>query len=159
MIITVKLTVTVEAVMTISVELVLVMKPRRTYLDLHHRLESRGVSLEGVELTQDGSAVIGTIHVCNECYEKHVAVRHTANDWQTFQDTSAQWMETVDRGAVDRFKFHLEIPDGEFFMEFAVSLNMYLRILSLVNCFHNIQFCHCTKFTCNNSMLLTPPCN
>ena len=120
MIITVELTVTVEAVMTISVELLLVMKPRRTYLDLHHRLESRGVSLEGVELTQDGSAVIGTILVCNECCEKHVAVHHTANDWKMFQDTPAQWMEG---GAVDRFQFHLEIPDGEFSIKFAVSFN------------------------------------
>ena len=91
--------------------------------DSHHRLESTGVTLEGVELTQDGSGVIGTILVCNECYEKHVAVRHTSNDWKTFQDTSAQWMETVEGGAVDRFQFYLEIPDGEFSMEFAISFN------------------------------------
>ena len=92
-------------------------------LDIPHRLESRGVILEGVELTRNGSAVIGTILVRNECYEKRVAVRHTANDWQTFQDTSAQWMETVEGGTVDRFQFHLEIPDGEFSIKFAISFN------------------------------------
>ena len=72
-------------------------------------------------MTQDGSGVIGTILVHNECYEKHVAVRRTSNDWKMFQDTSAQWLETVEEGAVDRFQFHMEIPDGEFSMQFAVS--------------------------------------
>ena len=97
--------------------------PFKEEVDIPHRLESNGVTLEGVELTEHGSAVIGTILVRNECYEKHVSVRHTANGWQTFQDTSAQWIETVEGGAVDRFQFHLEIPDGEFSMEFAISFN------------------------------------
>ena len=97
--------------------------PFKEEMDIPHRLESNGVTLEGVELTEQGSAVIGTILVRNECYEKHVSVRHTANGWQTFQDTSAQWMETVEGGAVDRFQFHLDIPDGEFSMEFAISFN------------------------------------
>ena len=32
-------------------------------------------------------------------------------------------METVEGRAVDRFQFHLEIPDGDISMEFALSLN------------------------------------
>ena len=97
--------------------------PFKEEMDILHRLESTGITLEGVWLTEQGSAVIGTILVCNECYEKHVSVRHTANGWQTFQDTSAQWMETIEGEAVDRFRFHLDIPDGKFCMEFAISFN------------------------------------
>ena len=71
-----------------------------------------------MELTQDGSAVIGTILVR---YEKEVAVRHSANEWKTFDDTSAERLETVEGGAVDRFQFRFELPNGQFSLELAIS--------------------------------------
>ena len=92
-------------------------------LQIRHRLQHQGVVLENMELTQDGSAAVGTILVLNECYEKEVAVCHSANEWKTFDDTSAEWLETVEGGAVDRFKFCLELPKGQFSLELAVSFN------------------------------------
>ena len=85
-------------------------------LQIRHRLQHQGIVLENMELTQDGSATVGTILqlVLNECYGKKVAVRHSANEWKTFDDTSAEWLETVEGGAVDRFKFHFELPKGQF---------------------------------------------
>ena len=92
-------------------------------MHIHHRLQHQGVALEEMELTQDGSAVVGTILVLNECYEKEVAVRHSANEWKTFDDTSAEWLETVEGGAADRFKFCFELPKRQFSLELAVSFN------------------------------------
>ena len=92
-------------------------------LQIRHRLQHQGVVLENMELTQDGSAAVGTILVLNECYEKEVAVHHSANEWKMFDDTSAEWLETVEGGAVDRFKFHFDLPKGQFSLELAVSFN------------------------------------
>ena len=52
-------------------------------LHICHRLQYQGVV--EMELTQDGSAVVGTILVLNECYEKEVAVRHSASHLMTLQ--------------------------------------------------------------------------
>ena len=74
-------------------------------------------------MTQDGSAVVGSILVRNECYEKQVAVRHSSNAWRTFEDTPAEWVESVENEAMDRFKFHVELPDGSYSVEMAFSFN------------------------------------
>ena len=50
------------------------------------------------ERLQDGTAMVGTVVVRNECYKKGVFVRHTSNAWQMYEDTLAEWMETLEGG-------------------------------------------------------------
>ena len=91
--------------------------------EVYQRVQCGGISLEHMSLSADGSAVIGTILVLNDCYKKSVFVRHTSNTWDTFTDTPAEWVETVEDGAMDRFKFSVELPKGSYSVEMAFSFN------------------------------------
>ena len=79
------------------------------------------VSLEFVTVDSDG--IHGHILVLNTCYEKKVSVRYTENEWTTFEDCAAEWMETVNEGAMDRFTFTLPTGDSVAELSFAVSFN------------------------------------
>ena len=92
-------------------------------LEVYQRVKCGGVVLEKMAMTPDGSAVVGSILVRNECYEKHVAVRHSSNGWKTFEDTPAEWVESVAGGIMDRFNFRVELPDGSYSVEMAFSFN------------------------------------
>ena len=87
------------------------------------RAQGNGVSLEEMERTQDGTALVGTVVVRNECYKKDVFVHHTSNAWQTYEDTLAKWMETLEGGTLDRFSFLVPLPEGSYSIEFALSFN------------------------------------
>ena len=94
--------------------------------DCRQRLQREGVALEHVQFTPDGSGITGTVLVQNTHYKKYVFVRHSSNQWKTFQDMAAEWMDTIEGGAVDRFHFcfHHEIPPAtSFLMEFAIAFN------------------------------------
>ena len=73
-----------------------VMFPKEVVLE---RARMNGIALEEMKRTQDGREVVGTILVHNDCYEKEVGIRHSSNAWKTFEDTRAQWVETVEGGA------------------------------------------------------------
>ena len=79
------------------------------------------VSLEFVTVDSDG--IHGHILVQNTCYEKKVSVRYTENEWMTFEDCAAGWMETVNEGAMDRFTFTLPAGDSVAETSFAISFN------------------------------------
>ena len=79
------------------------------------------VSLEFVTVDSDG--IHGHILVLNTCYEKKVTVRYTENEWTTFEDCAAGWMETVNEGAMDRFTFTLPAGDSVAELSFAISFN------------------------------------
>ena len=68
--------------------------------EIYQRVQCGGISLEHMSLSADGNAVVGTILVLNDCYEKSVFVRHTSNAWDTFTDTPAEWVETVEDGDI-----------------------------------------------------------
>lgn len=90
------------------------------------RLWRDGVVLEDAWLTPDGGGLAGTVLVRNECYEKCVFIRHSCNVWKTFKDTTAEWVEPVDGGAVDRFSFsfpHEMPPETSYSIEFAIAFN------------------------------------
>ena len=91
--------------------------------EVYQRVECGGVALEKMTMTPDGSAVVGSILVRNECYEKQVAVHHSSNAWKTFEDTPAEWVESVAGGSMDRFNFHVQLPDGSYSVEMAFSFN------------------------------------
>ena len=82
-----------------------------------------GIALEHQDIVWDGckNKVTGFILVRNQCYEKHVGLRHTSNNWVSFDDTPAQWVESMEDGAVDRFRFILDMPQTP--LHFAVYCN------------------------------------
>ena len=93
-----------------------VMFPKEVVLE---RARMNGIALEEMKRTQDSREVFGTILVRNDCYEKEVGIRHSSNAWKTFEDTRAQWVETVEGGAFDRFEFSVDLPEESFYMELA----------------------------------------
>ena len=86
---------------------------------------NRGIVLEDIDRSQDGTAAIGTVLVLNECYFKHVGVRHSTNAWVSYQDTPAEWVESIEEGEFDRFKFNVSLPQGSYRMELAFFCNQY----------------------------------
>ena len=90
------------------------------------RAEKNGIALEAIQMTVDGSAAVGTLLVRNDCYHKWVGGRHSTTGWASYQDTLAEWVESVEEGEFDRFEFHVEVPEqGSFHMELAFFCNQY----------------------------------
>ena len=83
-------------------------------------LEDKEVELEALVVAKDGSIVTGYVRVRNETYEKRVVVRHTQNEWSTYQDTAAEWMESLKGGKCDRFLFQLNLSKGSFAVHLAI---------------------------------------
>ena len=92
---------------------------------LYERAQIRGIALEDVKCTHDGTAAVGTVLVRNECHEKHVGARHSSNSWASYHDTAAEWVETIEGGDFDRFKFNVNLPQGRYHMELAFFCNQY----------------------------------
>ena len=83
-------------------------------VDSFQHVKRNGVSLEVVERTKDGRFTHWNgILVVNECYEKTVAVRHSCDDWDTFEDTPAHWVETIQDGTLDRFQFCVKLLESK----------------------------------------------
>ena len=94
--------------------------------EVYEQVRSCGVALEVLEKAADSCTVIGTVLVCNECFEKAVGVRHSTDCWESFRDTPAQWVETVEGGEFDRFKFSVELcAEGGYHMEMALYFNQH----------------------------------
>ena len=94
--------------------------------DVFDRAEKNGIALEAIQMTVDGSAAVGTLLVRNDCYHKWVGGRHSTTGWASYQDTLAEWVESVEEGEFDRFEFHVEVPEqGSFHMELAFFCNQY----------------------------------
>ena len=89
-------------------------------VDSLQHAKRNGISLEVVERTEDGSALIGTVLVVNECYEKTVAIRQSCDDWNTLEDTPAHWAETIEDGALDRFQFCVKLREASFLIKMAL---------------------------------------
>ena len=94
---------------------------------LYQRTLRRGIALEHIKRTQDGTAAVGTILVRNDCYTKNVGARHSTDSWASFQDTPAEWVEegVEGEGEVDRFQFRVPLPEGSYHMELAFFFNEY----------------------------------
>ena len=80
-------------------------------VDIFETAREKGICLEDMELTEDGCGFEGTVVVRNDKFDKCVSARYTNNNWVTYQDILAEWMETIKEGEFDRFKF--VIPVGE----------------------------------------------
>ncbi|CAO3573217.1 unnamed protein product [Mortierella alpina] len=74
-------------------------------------IESDTVPLrvECAVLSDDQSLLCGKVLVKNLAFHKHVAVRYTADFWQTFSETTAEFSESIPGTALDRFTFKVPL--------------------------------------------------
>jgi protein phosphatase 1 regulatory subunit 3A/B/C/D/E len=85
------------------------------------RLRRQNVCLENIAFS--GFAVTGTVLVQNICFAKDVTVRYSMDNWKTFKDVWADYVNQLEGGKMDRFQFRIyllhNIDAGSSF-EFAV---------------------------------------
>ncbi|KAI3388574.1 hypothetical protein SNEBB_003787 [Seison nebaliae] len=80
------------------------------------QVHKNGVRLESIICSEDNSdkcsVLIGYICVHNRSYAKTVMVRYTIDDWRTFHDISAHYVNDSHhyKPDCDRFKFSLTVP-------------------------------------------------
>lgn len=71
----------------------------------------KDVYLESIFLDEDRKNLKGVVRVKNLAYDKWVAVRFTYDWWQTTNETSAAYKESIQGGQYDRFQFTLKLQD------------------------------------------------
>ncbi|KAI0713652.1 putative phosphatase regulatory subunit-domain-containing protein [Earliella scabrosa] len=71
----------------------------------------KDIALEGVSLSEDGTALNGRVRVRNIAFEKWVAVRFTVDGWQTTSEVTAKYLDSVPGGVFDRFSFTIRLSD------------------------------------------------
>ncbi|KAG2348345.1 hypothetical protein BDR05DRAFT_1056256 [Suillus weaverae] len=69
------------------------------------------VIIQGLTLSQSDKTIIGRVRVRNIAYEKWVAARFTLDLWQTTSEVTAHYVESVDDGTFDIFKFTIRLHD------------------------------------------------
>lgn len=81
-------------------------QPASEYLAFRQKIDRDLVSLENAILKD--YTVFGTIRVKNTSFEKEVFVRCTFDDWSTFTDISASYLQN--EPAYDTFSFQINVP-------------------------------------------------
>lgn len=73
-------------------------------------VDSNNVSLENVVLK--GLAIKGTVKVKNICFEKHVFVRGTFDNWKSYRDVTADYVPSSPHAhaQMDTFSFEMTSP-------------------------------------------------
>ena len=71
--------------------------------EFYDRVRSDAVAVELLQRTKD--EITGYVSVRNDAPEKRVVARYTTDDWETYQETSAEWFETVETQNCDKFRF------------------------------------------------------
>ena len=97
--------------------------------EVTHLLRLRKVVLERAQMVCDSDLLTGVVRVQNTAYEKHVVIRYTLNDWETFSDLKADWEESVlenNRPETDRFRFNIRLPSTSWSLrvKFAISYDV-----------------------------------
>lgn len=75
-----------------------------------HRVLNAFVSLENARVDSSRGLLTGTIRVKSVGFEKKVAVRITYNNWGTFFEVPASYVQDSHDGATDRFSFSAVFP-------------------------------------------------
>lgn len=94
--------------------------------DFLDRVKGLKVSLENCIVDDKDMTVTGTIRVANVCFHKKLIVRFTLNNWLTFEDVTASYVQNSNDGPTDSFCFTITVP--QYFsvgsrLEFAVMFN------------------------------------
>ena len=82
----------------------------------------RKVVFEGLRETkpEPRNHRVGFVRVANRAFEKRVYVRYTRNNWESFLEVEAYWVETVEE-RTDKFIFVIPFPtDWTGTIEFAI---------------------------------------
>ena len=74
------------------------------------RVRDEKVVLENCLVNDAELIVSGTVRVANIAFNKQVVVRYTVNQWATFTDVYASYVQNSNDGVTDRFSFTLNIP-------------------------------------------------
>ncbi|EDO41628.1 predicted protein [Nematostella vectensis] len=98
--------------------------------DFKSRLKKQKVCLENVAFS--GYALTGTILVENIEFCKDVTVRYSMDEWRTFTDVWADYVNQLAGGTLDRFQFRISITQNievgsklEFSVRFCVRSKEY----------------------------------
>ena len=96
-----------------------------------HLTLQKKVVLERAHLICDADLLTGIIRVQNLAYEKHIVIRFTFNDWESFSDVKANWEESVWENGhhwpeTDRFRFSIKLPATSWSLcvRFAISYDV-----------------------------------
>ncbi|XP_063783336.1 protein phosphatase 1 regulatory subunit 3A [Pseudophryne corroboree] len=73
------------------------------------RLYARKVTLESVDFIPGTTSMKGIIRVLNLSYDKHVYVRMTLDDWQSYHDLLAEYVPDSCNGETDQFFFTISL--------------------------------------------------
>lgn len=90
--------------------------------DFFQNVLSKKVCLENAVITQ--MTITGFVRVANIGFHKSVRIRYSTNNWGTFHDISASYVQNSCDGPTDRFSFSIVAPDSIAVhgkLEFAVS--------------------------------------
>lgn len=112
-------------------------QPASDYMRFRVKLEAKNVALENVLIDNVKGRLNGTIKVKNLSFEKFVFVRYTVDQWKTFRDETAQYVQPSSKHTsrpdmVDTFRFDFEIPPDD-------------------NEHRNLEFCVCFRLSTNNN--------
>ena len=64
--------------------------------------------------------VVGFVRVSNVAYHKEVTIRYTADEWATFHDVKASYLEAGEGGLTDLFQFELPFQPAGGRVTFAI---------------------------------------
>lgn len=77
--------------------------------DFFQSVMTNKVRLENAVITQ--MTITGVVRVANIGFHKSVRIRYTTNNWGTFHDISASYVQNSCDGPTDRFSFSIVAPD------------------------------------------------
>uniref|UniRef100_A0A0B7ATG6 CBM21 domain-containing protein n=2 Tax=Arion vulgaris TaxID=1028688 RepID=A0A0B7ATG6_9EUPU len=125
-------------------------QPASDYLSFRDKVSTNLVMLENVMLKD--YTVEGTIKVKNISFEKHVFVRLSLDEWETYEDTDATYVPGLGLGFADHFdtfSFRIDIPP-----KFDVS-----KAVQFAVCFEENGHKHWDSNGCNNYCIISENCD
>lgn len=89
--------------------------------DFSLRILHEKVCLEFIQI--DSNEIHGYVRVLNTTYVKDVTVHYTKNNWKIVRTKKAEWVETVNNGAMDRFIFTIPGRQSVGQLSFSIKFN------------------------------------
>ena len=73
--------------------------------EFYERVRRDAIAVEVLECF--AGEIRGVVSVRNDAPEKRVTVRYTTDDWETYQETTAEWLESIEGHNCDKFGFSI----------------------------------------------------